>query len=66
MITLADVERRVADLADAGEYSADGHLEEDAIREDALKAIAAGAPDAAALAAAALRTGEHGFPRWYE
>ena len=64
MMTVDEVRRRVADIAEEAGDDESAHSDEDSLRHDVLAAIAAGAPNAAELAAEALKTSEIEFARW--
>lgn len=67
MITVAEIQQRVSELADCSDLLGDGHMKEDELHQDVLRAIADGASDAAELAREALKSLDlKNFPRWYE
>lgn len=64
VITVTEVEERVADIADLVDDDESAHSAEDDLHRAVLAAIADGAENPAALAAAALKTVGLDFARW--
>lgn len=65
LLTLAEVEARVARIRDIKDDNEVAHGEEDDLHFDVLRAIAEGHPDPVALARAALETSKIEFVRWF-
>lgn len=63
-MTLAEIERRIADIEAMRADDESAHSAEDDLRADVLRAIADGAADAAAMAKLALTTDRIEFARW--
>ena len=66
MLTVKEIEKRVARITRIADENDEAHREEDALMRDVLAAIADGsAEDPARCAAAALKAWEIHFTRWY-
>lgn len=63
MISIQDVEQRVASIADSQDDREGAHADEDELYRDVLRAIAEGHPEAEKLAEAALATCDLEFER---
>lgn len=65
MITVTEIEEKVAEIAHHRADNEVAHQNEDELYRATLRAIAEGAPNAADLAAAALMAHDIPFGRWY-
>lgn len=64
MLTVEDVEKRVAQIASVASDDEVAHIKEDGLWLEVLHVIAQGSPLSRELATAALKTRELDFARW--